>query len=94
MTATAGVVLNMESRGGGGRAYMFETGPDDGAMIRLFMHNAANPTASSLAGYVYAHMSNDTDFTVARKRGIAGFNYAFIGRPFDYHAAGVELAAW
>ena len=91
--ARIGAVLNMESRGGGGRANMFETGPDDGAMIKLFMHNAANPTASSLAGYVYAHMTNDTDFTVARKRGIAGFNYAFIGRPFDYHAASSTPAA-
>ena len=92
LASRIGAVLNMESRGGGGRAYMFETGPNDGAMIDLFTANAANPTASSLAGYVYAHMSNDTDFTVSRKRGIAGFNYAFIGRPFDYHAASSTAA--
>ncbi len=82
-----GAVLNMESRGGGGRAYMFETGPDDGGMIRLFQRTAVNPTASSLAGYVYAHMPNDTDFTVSKQGGVPGFNFAFIGRPFDYHAA-------
>ena len=92
LASRIGAVLNMESRGGGGRAYMFETGPNNGAMIDLFTANAANPTASSLAGYVYAHMSNDTDFTVSRKRGIAGFNYAFIGRPFDYHAASSTAA--
>ncbi len=82
-----GAVLNMESRGGGGRAFMFETGADDGAMIDLFRRTAVNPTSNSLAGYIYAHMPNDTDFTVAKRAGVAGFNYAFIGRPFDYHAA-------
>ncbi len=93
LASRIGAVLNMESRGGGGRAYMFETGPGDGSMIGLFTRSAANPTASSMAGYVYAHMSNDTDFTIARKRGLAGFNYAFIGRPFDYHAASSTPAA-
>ena len=82
-----GAVLNMDARGGGGRAIMFETSADNGAMIDLFRRSAVNPTANSLAGFVYAHMPNDTDFTVARKAGAAGFNYAFIGRPFDYHAA-------
>ena len=88
-----GAVLNMESRGGGGRVYMFETGPADGAMIDLFARTAVNPTASSLAGYVYAHMPNDTDFSVSKRLGLPGFNYAFIGRPFDYHAASSTPAA-
>ncbi len=88
-----GAVLNMESRGGGGRVYMFQAGAGDGGMIDLFARSAVNPTASSLSGYVYAHMPNDTDFTVSMARGIAGLNYAFIGRPFDYHAASSTAAA-
>ena len=82
-----GAVLNMESAGGGGRAYMFETGPANGAMIALYQRVTARPAASSLTGYVYSLMSNDTDFTVSKRLGIAGFNYAFFGRPFDYHSA-------
>ena len=82
-----GAVLNLESRGGGGRAIMFQTGPGDGAMIDLFARTAAGPTASSLTGFVYAHMPNDTDFTISSALGLPGFNFAFIGRPFDYHAA-------
>ena len=82
-----GAVLNMESAGGGGRAYMFETGPANGAMIDLYRRATATPSASSLTGYVYSLMDNDTDFTVSKRLGIAGFNFAFFGRPFDYHAA-------
>lgn len=82
-----GVVLNMEAHGGGGRAYMFETGDHDAGMVDLFRRTAVNPTAASLSGYVYALMPAGTDFTVARTHGVAGLNFAFEDEPFDYHAA-------
>jgi len=81
-----GAVINMESMGSGGRALMFETGLKDGAMVGQFSRTADNPTASSLAGYIYSHMPNGTDFTVTRDLGYPGLNFAFIGRPFDYHS--------
>ena len=81
-----GAVLNMEAEGSGGRAIMFQTGKRDGAMVGLFQRTAVNPTASSLAGLVYSHMPNGTDFTVTRDLGYPGFNYAFIGGQFDYHS--------
>jgi hypothetical protein len=65
---------------------MFETGPRDGGMVGLFQRTADDPTASSLAGYIYSHMPRGTDFTVTRDLGYPGLNYAFIGRPFDYHS--------
>ncbi len=81
-----GAVINMEAEGSGGRALMFETGPSDGGMVGLFQRTADDPTASSLAGYIYTHMPNGTDFTVTRDLGYPGLNYAFIGRQFDYHS--------
>ena len=81
-----GAVVNMDCRGSGGRAFMFQTGRRNGKMIGLFQRAADNPTASSLAGFVYSHMPNGTDFTVTRDLGVPGFNFAFIGEPFDYHA--------
>ncbi|MDQ0466156.1 hypothetical protein QO010_003949 [Caulobacter ginsengisoli] len=81
-----GLVLNMESRGGGGRANMFQTGPRNGALIGLFAENAKAPISSSLAVFLYEHMPNDTDFTVSKAAGITGLNFAFIGRQFDYHS--------
>jgi len=81
-----GFVLNLEARGSGGRVQMFETGHDNGGAVELFRRTAARPSAGSLFGEVYARLPNDTDFTLARRAGIAGFNYAFTGRAFDYHA--------
>ncbi len=81
-----GAVLNMEAEGSGGKAIMFQTGKRDGAMVGLFQRTAVNPTASSLAGFIYSHMPNGSDFTVSRDLGYPGFNYAFIGGQFDYHS--------
>lgn len=85
-----GMVVNLEARGGGGRATMFETGIDNAGTIPLFsraMRRAdGGTTATSLAGYVYALTPNGTDFTIPRERGIGGVNFAFIGRPSQYHS--------
>lgn len=85
-----GAVVNLEARGGGGRAMMFETGPGNRQTIDLFARSATRApggvTSNSLAVVVYENMPNGTDFTLARKRGLAGLNFAFIGRPEQYHA--------
>ena len=81
-----GFVLNMDTRGSGGRAFMFETAPGDGQVVDLFRKTAVDPRANSLAVFIYEHMPNDTDFTVSKHAGVQGLNYAFIGREFDYHS--------
>ncbi|MGZ8408157.1 MAG: M20/M25/M40 family metallo-hydrolase, partial [Caulobacteraceae bacterium] len=82
-----GAVINMESRGGGGRVYMFQTSARNGALIDVFRRSAVNPSSNSLATFLYANMPNDTDMTVTNQAGKIGLNYAFIGSQFDYHAA-------
>ena len=81
-----GYVLNMEARGGGGRAAMFETARDNGEDIALYRRTAAAPVSNALTVFVYRHMPNSTDFTEALAHGKRGLNYAFIGRQFDYHS--------
>ncbi|THD62172.1 M20/M25/M40 family metallo-hydrolase [Phenylobacterium sp.] len=81
-----GFLINLEARGSAGRAQMFQTGQDNGQTVALLQRTAVRPQASSLTGFVYQHMPNDTDFTVSRKAGVAGMNYAFIGHQFDYHS--------
>ena len=81
-----GFLLNMEARGGGGRAQMFQTGAENGETIDLFRKTAISPTASSLTVFMYEKMPNDTDFTISKAAGVPGLNYAFIGRQFDYHS--------
>ncbi|HWE47018.1 MAG TPA: M20/M25/M40 family metallo-hydrolase [Caulobacteraceae bacterium] len=81
-----GFVINMDTRGSGGRTFMFQTAAGDGQTLDLFRKTAVDPRANSLAVFIYEHMPNDTDFTVSRKAGIQGLNYAFMGREFDYHS--------
>ncbi|MDP3802923.1 M20/M25/M40 family metallo-hydrolase [Brevundimonas sp.] len=86
-----GAVVNLEARGGGGRAMMFETGRGNAGTIGLFARAGARATggvsSNSLAVFVYEAMPNGTDFTIPKDRGVQGINLAFIGRPEQYHAA-------
>ena len=81
-----GFVINLESRGNGGRVQMFQTSPQGGQIIDLFARSARNPAASSLTGFVYGLLPSDTDFTVSMAAKVPGLNYAFIGREADYHS--------
>lgn len=83
----SGAVINMEARGDGGRAIMFETTRGDGATIARFSRAQTSPSANSLSAYMYSLMPNDTDFTVAKAHALPGLNFAFVGREFGYHAA-------
>lgn len=86
-----GAVVNLEARGGGGRAMMFETGRGNAETIGLFARAGTRATggvsSNSLAVFVYEAMPNGTDFTIPKDRGVQGINLAFIGRPEQYHAA-------
>lgn len=86
LAAHVGAAVNLESRGGGGRAIMFETGADNGALIELYRRSVAHPFANSLAVFVYKLLPNDTDFTIPREKGINGFNFAFSGKSSLYHS--------
>jgi len=81
-----GIVINLETRGGGGRASMFETGTENGAAMRVFAGAVRRPVATSLSVFVYRLLPNTTDLTRALKAGKQGFNFAFIGRPGLYHS--------
>ena len=89
LAGRVGMVVNLEARGGGGRAFMFETGPGNAQTIAAFttavegVGSGAN--SDSLAVLVYENMPNGTDYTLARERGIPGVNLAFIGRAHQYH---------
>lgn len=83
--ARVGVVLNMEARGDAGRAAMFQTGPENGALLALMARVAVRPSANSLASTVYERMPNDTDFTHAVKAGLPGLNFALIDNQLAYH---------
>lgn len=85
-----GALINLEARGGGGRATLFQTGNANGAAVALAARSIRHPAGSSLAVFLYRVLPNDTDVTEAlpwmADRGVPAYNYAFIGRPGLYHS--------
>jgi hypothetical protein len=81
-----GAIVNLESRGGGGRATLFETSRDNGEAVQRYVEAARRPAGSSLSVFVYKLLPNNTDLTEALGGPYAAYNFAFIGRPGLYHS--------
>lgn len=81
-----GAIINLEARGGGGRANMFQTSRDNGAAMALYAAAVRRPATSSLAAFIYSVLPNDTDLTPALKGNHTAYNLAFIGRSGLYHS--------
>lgn len=81
-----GAVINFEARGSGGTANLFQTSAQNGHAARLFARHVKDPSASSLAAYVYSVLQNDTDLTPALKRDYVAYNIANIGDAAMYHS--------
>lgn len=78
-------VVNMDNRGTSGPATMFETGNANEWLMRLYAGAMRRPDTNSLSYTVYKSLPNDTDFTVFKRAGYQGFNFAFIGDVAHYH---------
>jgi hypothetical protein len=81
-----GVMINLESRGGGGLASMFQTNTANGALMALYRDVVRHPAANSIAVSIYERLPNSTDFTPALERGVRGFNIANVGDARLYHS--------
>jgi hypothetical protein len=81
------VVLSVEMRGGGGPSVMFETGAENGLIVRAFDRATHRAYGFSFATEVYRRLPNDTDFTPFRQAGVQGLNFAGGGRANVYHQA-------
>ncbi len=82
-----GTVLNFEARGCKGPAILFETSSHASRLIQAAGQSESSPVANSLSYEIYKRLPNDTDFTVFRKAGFAGLNFAFIDGLAYYHSA-------
>ncbi len=81
-----GAVINLEARGGGGTANLFQTSKNNGDLARGYSAAVSVPSASSLSTFVYDILPNDTDLTPALERDYAAYNIANIGRAQYYHS--------
>jgi len=86
LSSHVGAVVNVEARGSGGRATMFQTSPGNVALVDLWAKHAIAPSGTSLADAIYRLLPNDTDLTVALEADKIGINAAFVGNQFDYHS--------
>jgi Peptidase family M28 len=83
--ADVGLVLNFDARGNTGPALMYQTGDENGALIRELARAAPDPVGSSIAQAVYKHMPNDSDLSVWLPA-TPSLNFANIGGVERYHA--------
>jgi hypothetical protein len=81
------VVLSVEMRGGGGPSVMFETGAENGRLVRALDQATRRAYGFSMGSEVYRRVPNDTDFTAFVEAGLNGLNFAAVGRPQIYHQA-------
>ena len=93
MKDSVGVIINLEARGGGGTANMFQTSRENGAATKLFAKTVSQPSASSLATFIYNALPNDTDLTPALKGDYTAYNIANIGDAQFYHSPAITIDA-
>jgi hypothetical protein len=87
-----GVTLNFEARGTADNAFMFETSAGNEWLIRDLQSAVPQADAMSVAYEIYRRMPNNTDLTIFKRGGLAGMNFAYIGRPEFYHTAQDDVA--
>jgi len=79
------IAVNFEARGTRGPALMFETSDGNGRLISEFARAVSDPRATSYSYEIYKMLPNDTDFSVFRRKGVAGLNFAYIHGGMGYH---------
>lgn len=78
-------ILGLETRGTSGPALMFETGPDNGFLIRQLAQSEAHPRATSIMFDFYNRMPFGSDFDKYKRLDLPGLNVAYIDDFAQYH---------
>ncbi len=85
--ANVRVMLNFEARGSHGPSALFETSPDNGALIEAFAKASPYPVGNSFVSTLARMLPNDTDATIFRARHTPLLNFAFADGLQHYHHA-------
>ena len=83
--AKVAFAVNMEARGTGGPAIMFQTSARNGREIAALTHGPVRTVANSMAADIYRMLPNDTDATEFLTKGWDLLNFAFIAPLARYH---------
>lgn len=79
------VALNFEARGNTGPVMMFQSSPQDLALIQTLATETSLPIASSLVSSLVKLLPNDTDLTPFLNKGVLGLNFAYADGILHYH---------
>ena len=63
------------------------SGPGNEALVRAWARAAPRPRGASYALEIYKRLPNDTDFTILKRWGIPGLNFAPVGDSHAYHTS-------
>jgi hypothetical protein len=85
-------VVNIDNRGTNSASLLYETSNNDRLIIERVIHALPRPVTSSLFSTIYDLMPHDTDFTVFKRAGKSGVNFAAIGDQWAYHTPHDNLA--
>jgi Peptidase family M28 len=88
----AELVINLEARGTGGPAIMFQTNMPNGREIAALTSGPQRTVANSLAADIYRTLPNDTDATLLLEAKRDVLNFAFISPLARYHSSQDNLA--
>ena len=77
--------VNIEAIGSAGAPMLFETGPGNGWIVGPWARHAPSPRGASFGIEIYRRLPNDTDFSVFKRQGIPGLNFAAIDDSYAYH---------
>jgi len=79
--------LNFESVGSAGPSLLFEAGPGNMWLVDAWARSARSPAGASYATEIYRRLPNATDFTILKRAGIPGLNFAPTGNSYVYHTS-------
>lgn len=90
--AEVATVVNLEARGTAGASLLIETQPGNAAVVAAVGRALARPGGTSLDYEIYKTLPNDTDFSVYRREGRSGVNFAWAQGAARYHTPLDNLA--
>ena len=86
-----GLLINIEGSGSSGVSQIIRTHGPNQQLIDLYA-NAERPSGLSLINEIFKRMPNDTDFSVSKRAGVPGADFAFAAERSRYHTRLDNLA--
>ena len=86
-----GLLINIEGSGSSGVSQIIRTHGPNQQLIDLYA-DAERPSGMSLINEVFKRMPNDTDFSVSKRAGVPGADFAFAAERSRYHTRLDNLA--